>query len=138
MWAVVLGALTVVVVGVGVWLVSASEAAGVPDEFTNRSSLPDCGRADVTAGPPDAGGKEAIDCFDAALADGDGAELVVVHSTAEGDPVTEYYRALPDGGGVEIFSDNRQDAFRGVDWHHASCPEARSYLERGDCGYRDL
>ena len=135
LWVVVLGALALV--AVALWLVAAPAVAGVPEEFTDRQSLPDCGRADVTAVHVEARG-EAVDCFDAALAEGTGAELVLVRSTAEGDPITAYYRALPEGRGVEIFSDNRQDAFRGVDWHHAHCPEARSFRVLGDCGYRDL
>ncbi len=135
LWVVALAA--VAMAGVVLWLVSAPAVAGVPDEFTDRPPLPDCGRAEVFELAGGVRG-EAVDCFDAALAAGEGAELVAVYSTAEGDPITAYYRSLPDGGGVEIFSDNRQDEFRGVDWHHARCPHARSFLELGDCGYRDL
>ena len=103
----------------------------------DRPTLPDCGRAELL--DIEAGGRgEAVDCFEAALSEGTGAELVVVYSTIEGDPITAYYRAVPDGREVEIFSDNRQDAFRGVAWHYSHCPDARSVVALGQCEYRDL
>jgi hypothetical protein len=52
-------------------------------------------------------GREANECFDAALADGTGAEVVVQSASVEGEPIFDHHRALPEGG-VEVFVDYRR------------------------------
>ncbi|MDT0278322.1 hypothetical protein [Blastococcus goldschmidtiae] len=139
----VLGALALV--GVGLWLVltpSASDS-GVPDEFTDRRSLLDCGRTPL--GPGDTAGravtdvgKEVNECFDAALAEGTGAELVVEGASPEGEPVFEYHRALPEGG-VEVFIDSRGGGFGPPRWSYFRCPDAQTFVvARGECEYREF
>lgn len=138
---VVLGVLALV--GVGLWLVLAPSGSGVPDEFTDRRSLPDCGRTTVGVGEligravTDVA-RERNECFDAALAEGTGAELVVETSSVEGEPVFEYLRALP-GGGVEVFIDSRGGGFGPPSWSWFRCPDARTFVvARAECEYREL
>src|SRR4051794_38163887 len=68
-----------------VWLITAP-----PASFRNRAELPSCGR--MAGGPGPITG-QGVDCFDAALHGGRPAELVVVTTTSEGDPIVTYYRA---------------------------------------------
>ncbi len=139
---VVVGALALV--GVGLWLVLAVwNPSGVPDEFTDRRSLPDCGRTAVGVGEligravTDVG-REKNECFDAALAEGTGAELVVETSSVEGEPVFEYLRALP-GGGVEVFIDSRGGGFGPASWSYFRCSDAQTFVvARSECEFREL
>jgi hypothetical protein len=74
--------------------------------FDNRETLPAC---------------ETWECLEGSV-DGNGAELVQVATTVEGDPITTYYRVKP-GGEYEIFTDNSQDSFRGDPaWVYDVCP----------------
>ena len=143
LWALVVGVLALA--GVVVWLVRtpSDPDSGAPDRFTDRPSLADCGRTPVPPGDTVGRGltdlgREANECFDAALAAGTGAELVVESASAEGEPVFEYHRALPEGG-VEIFIDSRGGGFGPRDWSLFRCPDARTFLVALDqCEYRDL
>ena len=74
-----------------------------------------------------------IECFDEALRRGTGAEVVVRHTTQEGDPIVSYYRWRPDEGGLEIFIDATQDASGSGRWEHAVCPAATRFSHLGDC-----
>jgi hypothetical protein len=140
LWVVVLGVLALV--GVGVWLV-ASPGGGSADPFTDRRSLPDCGRTPV--GPGDTVGraatdvgKEANECFDAAVAAGTGAELVVEAASPEGEPVFEYHRALPEGG-VEVYIDSLGGGFGPPSLTYFRCPDAQTFVvARETCEYREL
>jgi hypothetical protein len=117
-------------------LLSGAADDGVPDRFADRPVLPDCGRAVSNIMQAEPVGA-AVDCFDAALAAGRAAELVVDVTTVEGDPVTLYYRALPDGG-MEMFDDSREDGFGSGGWSYNRCPEARSFGAWGPCESRRL
>jgi hypothetical protein len=59
-------------------------------------------------------------------------------TTAEGDPVIEYYRSLPDLAGLELWTDSRQDEFAAYGWTYSRCPEARSLHELGECEHEDF
>ncbi|MGY2126878.1 hypothetical protein [Blastococcus sp. SYSU DS0617] len=109
---------------------------GLPDVFADRPVLPDCGRVDQYIGQDEPQGA-AVDCFEAALAAGGTAELVVVGYGADAGPVFLYHRALP-GGGMETFLDHRRDNYRSADWQQFVCPEARSLRDLGECTDREL
>ena len=142
MWAlVVVGALALV--GAGVWLVLASSDSDGPDRFTDRSPLADCGRSVVGPGETDARavldlGKEETACFDAALAERTGAELVVEKASPEGEPILEYHRALPEGG-VEVFVEYRGGGFGDPSLSWFRCPDPRTFVVApNECEYREL
>jgi hypothetical protein len=109
---------------------------GVPDVFADRPVLPDCGRAPQFVGQDEPQGA-AVDCFEAALAAGAGAELLVEGYGNDSGPVFFYHRALP-GGGMETFLDHRRDHYRSSDWQQSLCPEARSLRDTGQCEDREL
>ena len=69
--------------------------APTPTQFTDRAVLPSCG--EVELGQGDEIPAENLTCLQDAA--DEGAELAVTRPTTEGDPVTEYYRVLPGGGG---------------------------------------
>lgn len=103
-----------------------------PQAFLDREPLASCGEFTIEQGEqyPD----DAMDCVEDAIGAG-GAELVLTAPTVEGDPVTTWYRALPTGG-VEMWSDVRQDKFagEGAAWYYTLCPSAVSPLAgSGDC-----
>ena len=113
------------------------------DRFTDRPVLLACGRTPVAPGDT-AGravielGKEANECFDAAVAEGTGAEVVVESASAEGEPVFEYHRALPEGG-VEVFVDSKGGGFGPPSLTWFRCPDARTFVvARQDCEFREL
>ncbi|MGY2126877.1 hypothetical protein [Blastococcus sp. SYSU DS0617] len=138
LWVVVLAVLALV--GVGLWLVLAPSDR---DRFTDRPPLADCGRTVVGPGQADVRaavdvGKEELECFDAALADGSGAELVVESASVEGEPMVEYHRALPEGG-VEVFVDYRGGGFGYPSLTWFRCPDPRTFVVApSECEYREL
>ena len=139
----VLAVAVLALVGAGVWLVLALSDFGGRDRFTDRPELADCGRTPV--GPGDTvgrsvvdDGREANECFDAALAAGTGAEVVVEAASVEGEPVFEYHRALP-GGGVEVFVDSEGGGFGPPSLSWFRCPDPRTFVVApGECEYREL
>jgi hypothetical protein len=142
-WLVVLVAGALALVGAGLWLVLASTDSDGRDRFTDRSVLADCGRSVVGPGETDARavldlGKEETACFDAALAEGTGAELVVEKASVEGEPVLEYHRALPEGG-IEVFVDYEGGGFGEPSLSWFRCPDPRTYVVAPDeCEFREL
>jgi hypothetical protein len=83
-------------------------------------------------------GREANECFDAALADGTGAEVVVQSASVEGEPIFDHHRALPEGG-VEVFVDYRGGGFGGASLSWFRCPDPATFLVALDrCEYREL
>jgi hypothetical protein len=60
-----------------------------------------------------------------------GVEVVATTLTTEGDPVTTYYRVLPGGAGVEVFTDATADSFGSGEWSHERCPDVAA-LESGE------
>lgn len=130
------GLVALLLSGFGLGSASVPFPVGVPDMFADRPVLPDCGRASQYVGQEAAQGA-AVDCFDAALAAGGTAELLVVAYGNDSDPVFLYHRALP-GGGMETFLDHRRDQYRSSDWQQFVCPGARSLRETGKCEDREL
>lgn len=129
-------AVVAALAGFGLTLSPGAGAAGVPEAFADRASLPDCGRATLLIGQTEVAGA-AVDCFDAALAAGETAELLVRVHGVDNEPVLMYHRALPGGAG-EVFVDNRPDQYRSVDWQHVRCPRAQLYPDLEGCEFREL
>lgn len=98
-----------------------------PARFTDRSELPSCG--EVTLAQGDQIPAENLDCLESAGAEG--AELAVTRPTTEGDPVTEYYRVLPDGG-WEAYLDGSMDRYGGQ-WWYTDCPDAEAIEDLATC-----
>jgi hypothetical protein len=140
-WVLVVGVLALV--GSGIWLVLALADSAGRDQFADRPSLQDCGRTPVSPGDTVGRsvvdvGREANECFDAALAAGTGAELVVEASSVEGEPVFEYHRALPEGG-IEVFVDYKGGGFGEPSLSWFRCPDPQTYVVALDrCEYREL
>ena len=53
---------------------------------------------------------------------------MVTYPTTEGDPITDYYRVLPDGS-TELWSDGTADAFGDGTWDHATCADPQDVLD---------
>lgn len=92
------------------------EATMVKSMFDNRSPLPSCGTIEG-----DDRGEAAWQCLqDAADQQGNGAELVRIGITDEGDPIRTYIRV--SYGAMEIYTDNSEDKFRGDPaWTFQAC-----------------
>ena len=104
---------------------------GAPDAFQDRTPLPSCGTLDVGLSSVPQGPE--VDCFEAALQAGRGAELVVASLTDEGDQTTTYYRSVPGQDGLEFWHDATRDAFGSGRWEHYRCPVATGIDDYGDC-----
>lgn len=103
-----------------------------PQAFLDREPLASCG--EFTLGQGEQYPADAVECVENAIG-ADGAELIVTIPTVEGDPTTTRFRALPKGG-METWSDVRQDKFagEGVSWYYGLCPHAVSPLgDPGEC-----
>lgn len=107
-----------------------------PQAFLERSSLDSCG--EFTLGLGEQVSATATECLENAIGVR-GAELVVTAPTDEGDPVVTWFRALPTGG-VEIWTDIRQDKFAGEgSWQYSLCPGADSWLpDIGECTHESF
>lgn len=97
----------------------AAASRDAPAAFVGRPAFRSCGRIALR----DGGGIPAarIECLAAAPAEG--RELVVVSTTASGDPVVRWFRTGPDLDGVEIFAD--RTAERSGGWHRSLCRSGR-------------
>jgi hypothetical protein len=102
-----------------------------PQAFLERAPLDSCG--DFTLGLGEHVPATATKCFENAIGAG-GAELILTAPTDEGDAVVSWFRALP-AGGVEIWTDVRQDKFAGeASWQYSLCPSMDSWLpESAEC-----
>lgn len=136
LWRWLVGLMAFVFSGLGIGFAREPAPIRLPDVFAERPALPDCGRTPQYVGQDGPEGA-AVDCFEAALAAGAGAELLVVGYGIDSDPVFRYHRALP-GGGMETFLDHRRDHYRSSDWQQFVCPEARSLRDAGPCEDREL
>ena len=126
---IVAGCLVAAVV-LGLAAVRLLDRDGVPEAFSDRSSLPPCGEVRVDHELPE--GPE-VDCFDEALQAERGAELVVRSSTVEGDEITTYHRAVPGRQGLEYWLDATQDALGSGTWELVRCRYATGVNDHGDC-----
>ncbi|MEV4688064.1 hypothetical protein [Microbacterium sp. LWH3-1.2] len=100
-----------------------------PAAFLERDELPSCGAVELDQGEQIPSGDLA--CLEEATTAG--AELAVTRPTVEGDPIAEYYRVLPGGGGGwEIYTDMTQDRY-GEGWWLNECPDALSMSQLGEC-----
>ncbi|WP_432548635.1 hypothetical protein [Kineococcus sp. SYSU DK004] len=119
--------LLAVVLGVAAVLVA---IYAPPLSFLTRQDLTSCG--DVTRDVDGQVPREAVACLQEAQAAGAGAELTVTDYTVEGDPITTYYRAVPDRSGLEVYVDSR-DGYGKQGWTHLHCPQARTVPDVGTC-----
>jgi hypothetical protein len=96
--------------------------------------LPSCGRVDL--GPGTGAAEVPADlaaCLFDAAGERVGAELTVVSSTTEGDPVPVYYRRHPGVSGLEVMEDQTADAYGSGGWVVSLCPDATSLRALGVC-----
>jgi hypothetical protein len=109
---------------VAVVLILPLGCAGGPTAFDSRAELPACGRVDLSPRTREAAPEpEPLRCFLRARGSGWRAELVTVHYTVEGDPITSYWRNL--GRRVEVWHDNTKDSFGSRQWTHYLCSSVR-------------
>lgn len=98
-----------------------------PAAFTDRAPLVSCGQ--IRAGGPgdpleSLYPQSAMNCLERGRG-ASGAEWSTVGLTTEGDPVTTYYRVVPDSPDVDIFLDRSRDMHWGGDgWTRLSCEVA--------------
>lgn len=104
-------------------------------QWLDREPLPACGTLDVDQGD---GWRETdpevFDCFEAALRNGDQAELAVVYPTVEGDPIRVWYRLIGDR--MEVYEDASADSYGGdTTWMFRTCDVPDRLPRRGhpDC-----
>ena len=101
----------------------------VQEQWASRDSLPACGSLDLRQGDPRAvPGTEEHVCLRRAFGSDRGVELTVRYLTVEGDPITKYFRVLPDGT-TEVYTDSTQDEFGDEAWSHRSCDQPESALD---------
>jgi len=101
----------------------------VRDQWENRATLPDCGSVVLTQGETLRRHAPAeLACLRAALDSKSGAELTVQFPTAEGDPITEYYRVTRTGS-TEIYVDATEDEFGDQEWSFAQCDQPSTVLD---------
>jgi hypothetical protein len=109
-------------------VVDAVAGDSAPEEFRDRDVLPACGRVVLGQGERVSQvDPAALACLRDGLTDGQGAELVVVSPTIEGDPVTDHRRVLPDGS-AEVWTDMTEDE-HGGGWDHGTCATPSGPLE---------
>ncbi|PPK92208.1 hypothetical protein CLV92_11670 [Kineococcus xinjiangensis] len=124
--------VTFVLIGAGLLLlVPPFVQAMAPEDFRSRQDLPQCPAVTVPQGATTS--ESSWDCLLDADAHRRGAEVEVVTPTAEGDPITSYYRRLPGRPGLEVFISSSQDTFGSGGWEHVWCPEATSPDDLGAC-----
>ncbi|GAA2753070.1 hypothetical protein [Amnibacterium kyonggiense] len=92
------------------------DSPAAPAAFRDRPPFRSCGQLEVERG----GGVPADRIACLATTPGEGRELIVVTSTAEGAPVVRYYRTGPGITGVEIFEDATDDRVGGA-WRRLDC-----------------
>ena len=98
-----------------------------PAQFEDREVLPSCG--EITLEQGEELPEDALACL--GEAGEEGAELAVTRPTTEGDPITEYYRAIP-GGGWEAYIDGTNDRHGGI-WWYTPCPDAEALADLANC-----
>lgn len=111
---------------------------GQPQAFVDRDPLPSCGTLETFPPQEDPPLSPEESCFRDAVGGDEGAELVRRARTFEGDLILDYFRALPGGTTVEVFSDSTADEFGPRHWYRRECTglkERRATLfEFEDCG----
>ncbi len=101
----------------------------VQQRWESRASLSSCGSLRLQQGESlEVEGKAELACLERALDSGRGAELADEYRTAEGDPVTNYYRVTAYGS-TQVYTDSTQDAFSDRTWSFASCDHPESMLD---------
>jgi len=106
-------------------LAQSSSSSDAPRAFSKRTPLEPCGPFESSqAEAPE----ELFDCLNSAASNG--TEAVLVSYTVEGDPLVRYYRWVPGGEHVEVFTDGSFDNYGGS-WSLSVCPppEKLEHLE---------
>ena len=116
-------------------LAESKRSGAAPEAFVTRKPLFSCG--DFVLAPGATVPEVAWDCLTAGVEGG--AELVIVRSTTEGDPIITYYRVGPGIDGVETFTDTSFDSFGSGDWERTTCApgDAPDAGVLGDCPAAD-
>jgi hypothetical protein len=106
--------------------------------FASREDLFSCGEYIRAQGVSWDEPQEGWDCLAEHLEDG--AELVLVSPTIEGDPIITYYRVGPGIDGLEYFTDASFDKFGGDTWTRTVCKLDPSDVRRSleSCSGEDL
>lgn len=95
-------------------------AAPPPYEaFITRDPLPSCGT--FAARRADDIPARYRECMTRGQDSGIGAELAVMTRTAQGDPITTYYRVTAPGGRAEAFVDHSAGRSGSAGWDHYFC-----------------
>lgn len=94
--------------------------AEIEQRFLTRYPIAACDLVETEVGDPVLADPATYGCLQAAADAGDGAELVIVSTDADGEPATVYLRVNPDGP-MEVFADRREGT-RGPGWQYQRCP----------------
>jgi hypothetical protein len=94
--------------------------AEIEQRFLTRYPIAACDLVEAEVGDPVLADPTTYGCLQAAADTGDGAELVIVSTDADGEPATVYLRVNPDGP-MEVFADRREGT-RGPGWQYQRCP----------------
>lgn len=92
---------------------------GAPSQVTLRDPLPACG-IEQSSGPGNTPNEIVRRCFLEAFMAGRPAEVVIILTTIEGDPITTIYRTRP-GQPIEVFVDSTRDTFGSGAWETYGC-----------------
>lgn len=112
-------AVGIVILGVAAWWIAPMTPLGVPAVVRDRPPLPSCGEetGNLRTGSQNPSARR---CFWEAYQAGRPAELISTRPTIEGDPITSIWRLLPNGL-VEVFVDQRRDAWSKGGWYRLEC-----------------
>lgn len=99
--------------------VTAPPLPGAPAEVLERKPLPFCGEEQISVSET-GHNVQGRQCFWSAYQAGLPAEFISQRRTVEGDPITELFRLLPEGG-IELFIDSREDRFSTRKWLRVEC-----------------
>lgn len=92
---------------------------GAPSQVALRDPLPVCG-IEQSSGPGNTPSEAVRRCFLEAFMEGRPAEVVIILTTIEGDPITTIYRTRP-GQPIEVFVDSTRDTFGSGAWETYGC-----------------
>jgi hypothetical protein len=93
--------------------------AAAPAQVNLRDPLPFCG-IEQSSGPGNVPDETIRRCFLDAFTEARPAELVIILTTIEGDPIGMIYRTRP-GQPIEVFVDSTRDKFGSGAWETYGC-----------------
>ena len=93
--------------------------AEIEQRFLTRYPVAACDLVEAEVGSPALADPATYGCLQAAADSGEGAELLILSTDADGEPATVYLRVNPDGP-MEVFADRREGS-RGPGWQYQRC-----------------